>query len=175
MKQWLKQWGGVGLFLVLFLIGLGGFIWFTSRPVELKAEDLTPAEERNTDPGLELSLALTGQQLRMTFVNNSGFTLDSEASVDGNRELIVHGSLDILLDGVWYTVPCEPFATAGVGLELAPGGTVQARMVLLQYGKLPDGQYRVSFGGKRLSTGVWYTAFARLDMEKGMYVLPETP
>ena len=42
MKQWIKKWGGVGLFLVLFLAALGGFIWFTSRPVELRAEDGKP-------------------------------------------------------------------------------------------------------------------------------------
>lgn len=141
MKQWLRKWGGVSLFLVLFLTVLGGFLWFTSRPVELKSEDLTPAKECDTDPGLELSLLLTGQQLQMTFVNNTDFTLDSGAGVDGNRELIVHAGLDILLDGVWYTVPCEPLATAGVRVTLAPGDTVQARVHLAQYGKLPDGQY----------------------------------
>lgn len=175
MKHWMKKWGGLGLFLVLFLAALGGFIYATSRPMALKAEDLTPAAADNTDPGLELSLSLTGQQLQMTFRNNTDFTLDSGASVDGNHEIVVSAHLDILLDGVWYTVPYEPYATAGIGLELEPGDVCQVRVSLSHYDRLPDGQYRVSFGGQRRSTGAYYRAYARLDVENGLYVLPETP
>ena len=175
MKHWMKKWGGLGLFLVLLLAILGGFLYHTSRPMALKAEDLTPAAAGNTDPGLELSLSLTGQQLQMTFRNNAGFTLDSGASVDGNREIVVSPNLDILLDGTWYTVPCEPYTIFGIGLELEPGDVCQARVSLSHYDRLPDGQYRVSFGGKRWSTGAYYRAYARLDVENELYVLPETP
>lgn len=60
--------------------------------------------------------------------------------------LLVLAVLDGLLGGVWYHVPHRGYATAGVGKETGPGEIFSFAPILSPYGRLPDGQYRLSFG-----------------------------
>ena len=176
MKQWIKKWGGVGLFLVLFLAALGGFIWFTSRPVELKTENLIPAETWESYPGTELSLELTKYKLSATFRNHSDMTFYHGDPPD-------YSGLEVLLEGTWYHVPHKDYATAGVGKDAGPGDNFTFEPILSPYGKLPDGQYRLSFGywyddperDVPLSEQPFYVSYALFDVVKGVYAQPETP
>lgn len=141
----LKKWGALVLTLAVLAVGLGVFALYTARPVELNLAELTLAETVESCPGAELSLAVKGKLMELTFSNHSGARLESGASVDGDRNLLFTGGLQVLLDGQWYKVPSEPYATAGVGLELEPGDSVSGQYSLSPYGKLPDGQYRIAF------------------------------
>lgn len=141
----LKKWGALVLTLAVLAVGLGVFALYTARPVELNPAELTPAETVESCPGAELSLAVKGKLMELTFSNHSEARLESGASVDGDRNLFFTGGLQVLLDGQWYKVPSEPYATAGVGLELEPGDSVSGQYSLSPYGKLPDGQYRIAF------------------------------
>ncbi|MCI8422067.1 MAG: hypothetical protein HFF50_00825 [Lawsonibacter sp.] len=178
MKRFVQTWGKcIGVVSLLVLV-LAVFVWRTSRPVTLHAEELTRAVERETYPGTQLKLDITAYQMTMTVENHSDITLESGAAVDQNKEIFEIPWLEVLLDGVWYSVPHETYASAGVGLELAPGEAVSMRVVLSPYGKLPDGQYRISFGYWPLDPGEdrlpaqerpFYAVYARFDMEKGRY------
>ena len=141
----LKKWGALVLMLAVLAVGLGVFAWYTARPVELNPAELTPAETVESCPGAELSLAVKGKLMELTFSNHSDARLESGASVDGDRNLLFTGGLQVLLDGQWYEVPAEKYATAGVGLELEPGDSVSGQYSFSPYGKLPDGQYRIAF------------------------------
>lgn len=141
----LKKWGALVLTLAVLAVGLGVFAWHTARPVELNPAELTLAETVEPYPGAELSLEINGALISLTFSNHSEARLESGASVDGDRNLFFTGGLQVLLDGQWYKVPSEPYATAGVGLELEPGDSVSGQYSLSPYGKLPDGQYRIAF------------------------------
>ena len=146
MKQLLKQYAG-GLILLALLTALIGACLWSSRPVRLDAGALTPAETLDSLPGLELYLDThRGHTLSMTVVNRSGLSVESGGSVDQDATLYLEPGLDVLLNGIWYNVPYEPYTSAGVGLELAPGEEVEGQVRLSQFGRLPDGQYRLSFG-----------------------------
>lgn len=122
MKQLLKQYAG-GLILLALLTALIGACLWSSRPIRLNASELTPAETLDSLPGLELYLDThRSHTLSMTVVNRSGLSVESGGSVDQDATLYLDPGLDVLLNGTWYNVPYEPYASAGVGLELAPGG-----------------------------------------------------
>ena len=142
----LKKWSGLVLTLAVLGVGLGVFAWYTSRPVELDPAELAPAETGEPCPGAELSLAVNGYLMELTFSNHSDARLESGAAVDGDGNLYFTGGLQVLLDGQWYEVPSEEYATAGVGLELEPGDSVSGQYSISPYGTLPDGQYRISLG-----------------------------
>ena len=145
MKQLLKQYAG-GLILLALLTALIGACLWSSRPIRLNASELTPAETLDSLPGLELYLDThRSHTLSMTVVNRSGLSVESGGSVDQDATLYLDPGLDVLLNGTWYNVPYEPYASAGVGLELAPGEEIEGQTSLSQYGHLPDGQYRLSF------------------------------
>lgn len=144
--KFLKKWGGLAAALAVLAAGLGALVWYTSRPVQLDPAKLTPAETRDSVSGTELSLSISGTAMDLTFSNRSDARLESGAAVDGDGNLYFTGGLQVLLDGQWYEVPSEEYATAGVGLELEPGDSVSGQYSLSPYGALPDGQYRVAFG-----------------------------
>lgn len=56
MKNAVKKWGSFCGMLAILLGGLAAFAWFTSRPVSLRAEELTPAETMEAYSGAELTL-----------------------------------------------------------------------------------------------------------------------
>lgn len=74
--------------------------------------------------GLEFVLNLDSMSISATFSNNMDIRLDSGASAGSDTETIFSPELEVLLDGVWYEVPFEPYASAGIGLELASGDSV---------------------------------------------------
>lgn len=130
MKQLLKQYAG-GLILLALLTALIGACLWSSRPVRLNASELTPAETLDSLPGLELYLDThRGHTLSMTVVNRSGLSVESGGSVDQDATLYLDPGLDVLLNGTWYNVPYEPYASAGVGLELAPGEEIEGQTSL---------------------------------------------
>ena len=130
MKNAVKKWGPFCGMLAILLGGLAAFAWFTSRPVSLRAEELTPAETMEAYSGAELTLETTGYQLYLTFSNFSDARLESGASVDREGKLLFDAGLTALLDGQWYWVPHKEYDTAGVGLEVEPGDTVQGQVFL---------------------------------------------
>lgn len=174
-----KEWGKLCVVAALLLGALGAFIWYTSRPVDLDPAELSPAENYESYPGVELALDIRSYQIDMTLRNDSDIHIESGAAVDQNQNLIETPGLDVLLDGTWYIVPHETYASAGVGLELAPGDQVPVRASMSPYGKLPDGQYRLSFGyweqtpeedGTPLRERPFYVSRARIDIVNGKYV-----
>lgn len=179
--KFLKKWGGLAAVLAVLAAGLGTLVWYTSRPVQLDPAKLTPAETAEPCPGAELSLEIKGALMELTFSNHSDARLESGAAVDGERNLYFTGGLQVLLDGQWYEVPSEEYATAGVGLELEPGDSVSGQYSLSPYGTLPDGQYRISFGYWQRSPSEddpllrqpYHKSYARFDVESGRYVTPD--
>ena len=176
MKNAVKKWGPFCGVLAILLGGLAVFAWFTSRPVSLRAEELTPAETMEAYSGADLTLETTGYQLYLTFSNFSDARLESGASVDREGKLLFDAGLAVLLDEQWYWVPRKEYDTAGVGLEVEPGDTVQGQVFLSPYGKLPDGQYRITFGyWHRSSDGPlqeqdYYESYAQFCVEGGRYI-----
>ena len=168
-----REWAGFALFVLAAAVGISGFVWWTSRPVELAAEDLIPTETCESYPETELSLELTKYKIAVTFHNNSDTTFYHGDPPD-------YSSLDVRLDGKWYYVPHEDYSTAGVGMETGPEQSFTFEPILAPYGKLPDGEYRISFGFwnaevmpiDRLPEGVLY---ARFDVSDGYYIQPQTP
>jgi hypothetical protein len=180
MKQLLKQYAG-GLILLALLTALTSACLWSSRPVRLDAAELTPAETLESLPGLELYLDThRGHTLSMTVMNRSGLSVESGGSVDQDATLYLDPGLDVLLNGAWYNVPYEPYASAGVGLELAPGEEIEGQTGLSQYGRLPDGQYRLSFvywqqahGDERPRKDLpLYASYTGLEILDGNYILP---
>lgn len=178
----LKKWSGLVLTLAVLAAGLGVFAWYTARPVDLDPAELTRAETVEPYPGTELSLEINGALINLTFSNHSDARLESGASVDGERNLFFSGGLQVLLDGQWYEVPSETYATAGVGLELEPGDSVSGQYSLSPYGTLPDGQYRITFGYWQRSPSEqdpllrqpYHQSYARFAVESGRYVTPDS-
>lgn len=177
--KFVKKWGGFCIFSALLLAALGLFLWYTSRPVVLNPAELTQAEGHESYPGVELMLDITSYQMNFTLRNGSIDRLESGASVDQDQNLIDTPGVDVLLDGIWYNVPHKTYASAGVGLELEPGNQVSIRASMSPYGKLPDGQYRLSFGYWKytpeedrtpLSQRPFYVSCARFDITNGKYV-----
>lgn len=81
-----------------------------------------------------------------TLSSNTDICLDRGASAGPNAETIFSPGLEVFLDGIWYEVPFEPYASAGIGLKLSPGDSVSGQVSLSHYGRLPDGQYRALYG-----------------------------
>ena len=159
---------------------IGACLW-SSRPVRLNAGAMTPAETLDSLPGLELYLGTyRGCTLSMTVVNRSGLSVESSGSADQDTTLYLEPGLDVLLNGIWYNVPYEPYTSAGVGLELAPGEEVEGQVRLSQFGRLPDGQYRLSFGywtqapeDERPRKDLpLYASYTGLEILDGNYTLP---
>lgn len=131
---------------------------------------LTVSESQSHLSGLEFVLNLDNTPISATFSNNTDICLDSGASAGPNAEIIFSPELEVLLDGVWYEVPFEPYASAGIGLELSPGDSVSGQVSFSHYGRLPDGQYRTLYGAYLPSSNMRYVAYAYLDVQNGRYV-----
>lgn len=61
------------------------------------------------------------------------------------------------------------------GLELAPGEEIEGQTGLSQYGRLPDGQYRLSFVYWQQAHGderPLYASYTGLEILDGNYILP---
>ena len=176
-----RKLSGIMVALVVLAMGLGALAWYTSQPADLDLAKLAPAETRDSVPGTELSLSIRGTALDLTFSNHSDVRLESGAAVDGDRNLYFTGGLQVLLDGQWYVMPSEAYATAGVGLELQPGDSVSGSYYLTPYGDLPDGTYRIAFDYRQTSPSTndplmhhpHHQSYARFDVKTGRYVLPE--
>ena len=155
------------------------YVWFLSRPPEpFDPAELTPAETLEAYPGTELSLEIDGHSLNVTFQNNSDSWLSSGAPVDENKHLFLYDGLAVLLDGRWYHVPYKNIATAGVGLELAPGDSVFGSFSFTAYDVLPDGPYRIPYGywafdpksDRPISEGPYYESYVTFAIQNGKYV-----
>lgn len=176
-----KKWGKLCVIIVLLSAAAGTFLWYTSRPALLDPAKLTLAETYESCPGTALALDITNYQMTMVLENHSDIHIESGAAVDADRALYEIPGLDILLDGIWYKVPSETYSTAGVGLILAPGDSVEMKIVLSPYGELPDGQYRLSYSYVYYDPA-WeravvenpdyaeYTLYARFDIANRKYV-----
>ena len=166
------------LLTAVLICGLAVLLWLTSRPVSLTAEELNPAETMDSYPGADLSLEIDDRQIRMIFSNRSDTLLESGAGINQSQKLLFDAGLDILLDDRWYAVPFREYSTAGVGLEIKPGDTVEGEAILSPYGRLPDGQYRISLGYWRwepdddspLSQQPYYESYALFNIEEGNYI-----
>lgn len=177
-----KKWSMLVLTAAVLAVGAGIFNWYASHPEELNPAELTPADTVEPCPGVELFLEVNGNLMELTLSNHSDARLESGAAVDGDRNLYFTGGLQVLLDGQWYVVPSEEYATAGVGLELEPGDSVSGRYSLFPYGELPDGQYRVALGYWQRSPSEedpllrqpYHQSYARFDVENGRYVIPQS-
>ena len=171
----LKKWSGLVLTLAVLGVGLGVFAWYTARPVDLDPEELTPAETAESYPDCTLSLEVAGRSIRQASFFN------------GSTQYFYHGDppdysgLEVLLEGTWYHVPHRDYSTAGVGKVTGPGEQFSFDPILSPYGKLPDGQYRLSFGywendpnwDEPLRERPFCVSYARFDVESGRYVIPE--
>ena len=171
----LKKWSGPVLTLAVLAVGLGVFAWYTARPVDLDPAELTPAETAESCPDCTLSLEVAGRSIRQASFFN------------GSTQYFYHGDppdysgLEVLLEGTWYHVPHKEYATAGVGKVTGPGEQFSFEPILSPYGRLPDGQYRLSFGyweydpnwDVPLRERPFYVSYARFDVENGRYVTPD--
>lgn len=175
----IKRWMGPVLGLAVCAGALGGLSWYVSRPISsdpavLDPAELTAAETIESYPGTELSLELNDSKIDLIFWNNS------DAAIDHDGSPSVDIGVEVLLDGTWYEVPCENYATGGVDRVTGPGETFRAKPILDPYGKLPDGQYRISFGywcrdpasEGPLRGQPCYKAYARFDVARGRCALP---
>lgn len=169
--------------LILLIGGMVSFALWSSQPMSLRPEELTPVSDSSSPyPGTELSLEMDGAHLLLTFINRSDAHLTSGASVRQDKTLHFSGGLQVLLDGQWYFVPHKDYATAGVGLELGPGDSVSGEYSISPiYGRLPDGQYRLPFHYWRrepgsdapLSQQPSYISYASFIVSDGQYVLAD--
>lgn len=171
-----KKWGG-DIFAVLFLAVLGIFLWHSSHPdpQEEKLIPAIPVETNDAYPGTSLSLELGTDKIQ-----SASFANDSDT-------IFYHGDppdqsgLEVLLEDGWYHVPHKEFYIAGVGKFTEPGNTFAFEPIQTPYGKLPDGQYRLSFSYMYFDPE-WeralvenpdyaeYTLYARFDITDGKYV-----
>lgn len=170
-----KKYSGFILFMLCFVCFIGSLVWYANQPVSLVAEELTSAGDQETYPGTSLVLDFpTAKTISATVVNDSGriFCMDDSPYID----------VDILLDGSWYTVPRKSYAVAGASYTIKPGRTYTFQPTLEHHGKLPDGQYRMSFqvsaeSGEsdydRTYYDTDYHVYARFDVVEGGYVPPE--
>lgn len=172
----LKKWSGLVLTLAVLAAGLGVFAWYTARPVDLDPAELTPAETAESYPDCTLSLEVAGRSIRQASFFN------------GSTQYFYHGDppdysgLEVLLEGTWYHVPHKEYATAGVGKVTGPGEQFSFEPILSPYGRLPDGQYRLSFGywedapdsDEPLHERPFYVSYARFAVESGRYVTPDS-
>ena len=172
--KWMQKWWKLLLVLAVLAGLLGGGIWATSRPVVLDPAQLTAAETGQSHPDCRLSLEVSrGRVQRAEFHNESGETFYHGDPPD-------YSGLEVCLGGVWYHVPHRDYATAGVGKETGPGETFSFAPILSPYGRLPDGQYRLSFGywlwdekeDVYLSQRPFFVSYAGFAIQKGQWVLP---
>ena len=56
-------------------------------------------------------------------------------------------SLEVLIDGVWYSVPGNEFSVAADGTGLPAGTEHRIVIPLERFGDLPAGTYRLRFNG----------------------------
>ena len=174
-----KLFGGSILPAIILAAAVLAYVWFLSRPPEpFDPAELTPAETLEAYPGTELSLEIDGHVLNVTFQNNSDSWLSSGATIDENKHLFLHGGLAVLLDGRWYQVPHKDIATAGVGLELAPGDSVPGAFSFTAYDALPDGQYRIPYGywtfdpasDRSHRANPYYESYVTFAVQNGKYL-----
>lgn len=181
MKTVLKKYVPAAV-LILILAALIVFFLWLDRPLELDPAQLTRAEYQESCPGVELILDIKPGQLDMTLANRGDAVLSFGAAVDAENRLFTGGGIEAALNGVWYQVPQERYASAGVGIELASEETFQARISLNPERKLPDGQYRFAFhyqcespeSDLPVREQPRYCSYARFDVAKGAYVQPES-
>ena len=164
--------------LILVLAAGAALLLLTRPPEPFDPAELTPAETVLSYPGAELSLEISGRQVALTFSNHSGARLDTGVAVGTDRERFFFGGLDVFLDGRWYQVPHKDIATAGVGLELAPGDSVPGAFSFTAYDALPDGQYRIPYGywtfdpasDQSHRTNPYYESYVTFAIQNGKYL-----
>ncbi len=162
------------LALCLVLAGLIGFFLWRDRPLALDPAQLALSDNQRglSSPEAELALDIRPGRIDLSLTNLGRESLFSGASVGSENRLFTGGEIEVLLNGRWYQVPQERYASAGVGIELGPGESFQAEVFLNPARRLPDGQYRFSFGyqyGERL---LRHISCARFDVARGRYVQP---
>ena len=84
----------------------------------------------------------------MVITRQSEDSVVAEFSNNGKEDW-VHGtyySIQVLLDGIWYTVPGKNEFPA-IAIIHPPGKTLQESYDLKVYGELPAGQYRLEKEG----------------------------
>lgn len=162
------------LALCLVLSGLIGFFLWQDRPLDLDPDLLALSDDQRGlgSPEAELALDIRPGRIDLSLTNLGRESLFSGASVGSENRLFTGGEIEVLLNGRWYQVPQERYASAGVGIELAPGESFQAEVVLHPERRLPDGQYRFSFGYQCGGDMLRHVSFARFDVVKGRYVQP---
>ena len=101
------------------------------------AKFLTPAEHET--PPEHISMELLS-------VESGGITVCFTNT--GSKEWIYGEafSLDVLVDGQWYTVPVLPdknYGFIGIGYSLRPGTSAEKTFYLGMHGELPSGTYRL--------------------------------
>lgn len=100
-------------------------------------ENLPPAAEKTAPEGI--SMTITGQtadSITVQLQNDSG-----EEWCFGE-----YFSLEVCLDGTWYTVPTTPEANWGfisIAYMLTAGEHREMEYKLMSYGELPEGDYRL--------------------------------
>ena len=173
MKVW-KKWRNLILVLAVLAGGTGALMWYLHRPVVLDPAQLTAADTLSAYPGTELSLEIAHGTIRgAVFRNESTRTVYHGDPPD-------YSGLEVCLEGIWYHVPHQEYATSGVGEKTGPGECFAFEPILSPYGTLPDGQYRLSFGywpydggeDMPLRQQTLFVCYARFDSQKGQCVFP---
>lgn len=97
---------------------------------------LIPAEQKTAQVGLSMEILSQENGVSVRITNNGTKTWDY-------GEIY---SLEVLLDGQWYTVPTLPDKNYGffaIGYTLHPGSSTEKTYYLDMYGDLPSGIYRL--------------------------------
>ncbi|MCL1896749.1 MAG: hypothetical protein FWG03_09400 [Clostridiales bacterium] len=98
---------------------------------------LTPAEEPEPPGGITMDLGSWGEdEVSVIITNNSG----------AEWMYGEHYNLQVLLGGLWYTVPAVPghWAFNDIGLIVQNGEEQEKTYNLFMYGELPAGTYRLT-------------------------------
>ena len=102
---------------------------------------LTPAEHEPAPENISLTVTAADNNQVTALLTNQG----NEEWLYGEAY-----SLDVLLDGVWYSVPMEPSVNWGftsIGYTLGAGSSKEKSYYLNMYGDLPSGTYRLVVEG----------------------------
>lgn len=174
--KFMKKWGALVLVLAVLMGLLGGLMWITSRPVVLKAAELTAVEPTESYPECQLSLGISHGRIRSAVFQNES----TQSFYHGDPP--DYSGLEVCLNGVWYHVPHREYATAGEGKVTGPGENFSFEPVLSPYGKLPNGQYRLSFGywqedldkNEPITQQAFFVSYAPFEIQNGQYVLPRS-
>ena len=115
------------------------------------AEHLSPAEDPTPPEGIS-----------MTLKEQTAGKITVELNNHGNTEWMFgeHFSLQVLLDGAWYSVPVlddKNYAFTDIGYMLPAGKTQEKSYSLGSYGSLPEGTYRLVTYGLSVEFDLPYT------------------